>query len=111
MTLTVIFACLCFGPVCYAEDHIPVAIRQAQPLYPPDLWRANIQGTVIVEFIVDEHGDVIEAHESDTSKDAPWQFRYAAVVTVWQWKFKPGIRNGHPVKTRMSAPLVFALKS
>ena len=27
------------------------------------------------------------------------------------WKFKPGIRNGHPVKTRMSAPLVFALKS
>ena len=111
MALTVIFACLCFGPVSYAEDQLPVMIRQPQLVYPPDLWRAKIQGTVSVDFIVDEHGDVIEAHESDASKDAPWQFRYAAVVTVWQWKFTPGMRDGRPAMTRMRVPVVFERKS
>jgi len=84
--------------------------KNCQPVYPPDLRRAGIEGKVTVVAVVDEKGDVIEATVAKESEVEPWQFRYSAVVAVWQWKFRPAMRDGRPVKCRILCPLEFSLQ-
>jgi protein TonB len=90
-------------------DRMPVVIKSVGPVYPPDLKRKGVQGQVTVEFIVDRAGNVAEAFVIDASKSAPWQFQYSAVVAIWQWKFRPGLKNGKPVRARMQLPIKFEL--
>jgi periplasmic protein TonB len=102
---------IAFGvaPLC-AKDTQPSPIIRVQPVYPPDLARKGITGEVFVDFIVDTQGNVAEAVVSPESENAPWQFRYSAIVAVWQWKFKPGLKDGVAVNTRVKVPLTFHLK-
>lgn len=93
--------------IAEAKDVQPFPLQTAKPIYPPDLGRAGVDGNVTVEFVIDTHGDVAEAHISAESESSPWQFKYAAVVAVWQWKFKPGLKDDVPVNVRMSVPMVF----
>lgn len=92
------------------DSQLPVVLKRVQAVYPPDLRRKGINGSVTVEFVVDPHGDVVEAHIANESQSAPWQFQYAGVVAIWQWKFRPGIKNGRPVFVRMQQPFVFSIE-
>jgi TonB family protein len=84
----------------------PVPTYQVRPDYPLELRRAGISGAVTVEFIVGITGDVREAFAvKSTQRD----FEGAAVAAVLQWKFKPGMRQGVPVNTRLLVPIVFSL--
>ena len=60
-----------------------------------------------MEFIVDTSGMVAEAHVAPESESEPWQFKYSSVVTVWHWRFKPGLKDGKAVNTRMKVPMAF----
>ncbi len=76
------------------------------PIYPFELRKTGVTGTVVVEFIVDASGRVTEARaisspHPDLSK--------AAVAAILQAEYKPGIRKGKPVATRMQVPLTFDL--
>lgn len=89
-----------------AFDQAPVPIERARPQYPFDLRKANITGQVIVEFIVTTKGDVVNAFALRFTHPG---FAPAAVAAVLKWKFKPGIKNGRPVNTRLQVPIVFTL--
>jgi TonB family protein len=87
-------------------DRIPVVIRQERPEYPYSLRMTGNRGEVLVDFIVDPDGNVVKA---DVSRSSHPDFEAPAVEAVLQWKFKPGIKNGHPVYVHMAVPITFQL--
>ncbi|HWA11262.1 MAG TPA: energy transducer TonB [Opitutaceae bacterium] len=87
-------------------DKIPQATVQAKPVYPFEMRRAGITGTVVVEFIVDKTGAVLNA---TARPSAQREFEAEAVKAVSKWKFRPGQRGGQPVPTHMVVPIVFSL--
>jgi TonB family protein len=72
--------------------------------YPPTAVPDKLQGQVIVRIVVSETGDV-ETAEVISGNPV---LANAAVDAVKQWKFKPYIRNGQPVKAAVKLPFDFA---
>ena len=70
------------------------AIKLPKPTYPQIAKATKAQGTVVVQVLVDENGDVIEARA--VSGDPLLQA--AAVVVARQAKFPPRIVSGKSVK-------------
>ncbi len=97
------------GPVVVPSsklDHVPRARVQAAPIYPTGMRDRGIEGSVVVEFLVDEAGNAFRpAIVSSTRRE----FEDAALRAVARWKFEPGFRNGRRVTYRMSVPVVFRL--
>jgi protein TonB len=85
-------------------DQQPVArVRQA-PAYPYDMRRAGINGTVVVEFIINTDGDVIQ---TQVVRSSHREFEMPALQAVQKWKFKPGRKGGRVVNVRASQLLEF----
>jgi protein TonB len=85
-----------------AEDAGPVevgqligyATRQQQPSYPQIARSMRASGVVRVEIVVDENGDVAEIQNATGHT----LLQNAAKDAVAKWKFRPFVRDGHPVK-------------
>lgn len=87
-------------------DREPALVFQPAPIYPHHLRREDLSGTVKIEFIVDTQGRVLNAVVIDTTDR---RFDEAALAGVAKWKFKPGMKGGRKVNTRMAVPIVFTL--
>lgn len=85
----------------------PAARVQPGPAYPYEMSRAGISGDVVVEFIINEHGDVIDARVIRSSHR---EFEASAMQAVLKWKFKAGRKDGKAVKVRASQLLEFNLE-
>lgn len=87
-------------------DSAPVPTAQRRPVYPRDLRQARISGEAMVEFVVDADGKVRDAKiksSSHRSLEGP------VLEAVGRWQFRPGVKDGKPVQTRMAVPFVFQL--
>lgn len=87
-------------------DRVPAARFQGQPIYPFDAKRSGLSGQVMVDFVVNARGDVVEARVVSSSDRV---FEEAATRAVMKWKFEPGRRNGAVVPFRMVIPIQFSL--
>ncbi len=85
-------------------DRQPEPVLQPSPTYPFGMRREGLSASVVVEFIVDVEGRVLEVIVFDSTHTS---FNEAAVTGVSRWKFRPGIKNGRKVNTRMRVPIVF----
>jgi protein TonB len=85
-------------------DQKPRVVYQPAPIYPPELARKNMQGTVYVLFIVDKTG---RTRDLKVQKSTHPAFNNPALKAVKQWKFEPGKRKGKPVQFRMRVPITF----
>jgi protein TonB len=92
------------GPVM-DYDQAPRAIKITRPQYPQEAFIKKIEGTVIVEILIDSTGHVVRARviQSVPLLDA------AALQTVYQWVFSPAIKHGRPVPTLAHAPVAFRI--
>ena len=80
---------------------------QPGPTYPYEMSRAGISGNVVVEFIINANGDVIETQVKSSSHR---EFEVPAMQAVQKWKFKPGRKGGRAVSTRVSQLIEFNLE-
>ena len=87
-------------------DRAPQPTYQTQPRYPSEMRRMGITAEVMVTFIVDETGVVRDVNANDSSNI---RFNSAAVEAVKKWIFRPGQKDGQPVRTRMVVPILFTL--
>jgi len=87
-------------------DRIPEPVFQPAPNYPHSMRREGLSATVMVEFIVDLNGRVLEPAITESTHTA---FNDAAVAGVARWKFRAGVKGGRTVHTRMRVPIVFTL--
>jgi protein TonB len=89
----------------FEVDKEPQLLYQAQPLYPARLAREKIGGTVVIQFVVDEHGNVTSPQFKERSSRR--ELDEAAMASVLKYKFSPGIKDGRPVRVRYEVPIVF----
>jgi TonB family protein len=82
----------------------PVVIRRFAPLYPRTALAIHLNGTVVVECIIDKTGRVREAHV--VSSTSPL-FNQSAVDAVQQWQFAPGSLHGQAVDTIFDLTVTF----
>jgi len=87
-------------------DQKPVAIAQISPLHPRDLLKAKVEGQVVLLFVVDEQGRVEDPRVENSSRP---EFEKPALDAVRKWKFKPGTKEGAPVKTYIRQPIRFSI--
>ncbi len=87
-------------------DRHPEPVLQPSPTYPISQRRDGLTATVLVEFIVDVQGRVLEPIVTDTTHSG---FNDAAISGVSRWKFRAGTKAGRKVNVRMRVPIVFKL--
>ena len=85
-------------------DQKPVATFTQRPQFPFSMRRKGIEGSAVVEFIVDAEGNVQGARAVKSSHE---DFGAASAAAVSKWKFQPGIKDGRAVNTRMQMPMAF----
>ncbi|MBI2512303.1 MAG: TonB family protein [Opitutae bacterium] len=90
-------------------DRVPQPIAQPMPNFPQNVHVVGIERvTVLVEFVVDAEGRVVEPRVTQSNAS---EFNNAALAGVLRWKFRPGMLSGRKVATRMEVPLTFDLKT
>lgn len=82
----------------------PEPISQTPPVYPPELKKAKIAGVVTVVFILGEDGRVQDPRIENSSRP---EFEKPALEAIRRWRFRPGMKDGQPVRTYIRQPLKF----
>ena len=90
-----------------AHDTPPRVLQQAAPRYPSIMAANSLEGSVTLEFVIDEKGDV---HSPRIVRSSYKEFEAEAVAAVLQWKFTPARHKGRTVSTRVLQTLEFNLK-
>ena len=88
---------------------LPQLIREVKPVYTPQAMAAKIEGTVLLQCVVDPDGTVSDIVVVE-SLDREYGLDDAAVNAAGQWRFRPGTKDGEPVPVRISIQLTFALR-
>ena len=94
-------------------EHMPEMIGGQAALYAalqyPDIARrAGIEGRVIVQFVVDEGGNVVNPQVVRSGGGGGLD--EAAINAIRQMRFSPGMQRGRPVKVQMTQPVIFRLQ-
>jgi TonB family protein len=84
----------------------PRELESPKPAYTPEAMRARIEGTVVMEVLVDEEGRVPDAR---VIRSIPL-LDQAALNTVKTWRFMPSRVNGNPVPVLVTVEMSFNLR-
>jgi protein TonB len=92
------------GDYVYVEE-LPEVITQVKPVYPDLAREAGVDGTVLLQALVDKDGRVrdVKVEKSIPMLDA------SAVAAVKKWIFKPALSNNKPVAVWVAVPVRFSL--
>lgn len=75
--------------------------------YPPSAQRQNIQGRVVVTFIINRDGSVADLKVAQSVN--PMLDREALRVARMMPRWKPGVANNRPCRTMMAIPIEFKI--
>jgi periplasmic protein TonB len=86
-------------------DRLARPLLMTRPRYPHEAFTKKIEGTVVLEILIDEHGRVVRWRvvQSVSPLDA------AAVEAVRSWLFVPASHQGRPVASLARAPISFRI--
>jgi protein TonB len=84
----------------------PEPISQTAPVYPPELKKAKIAGMVTLVFVLGEDGRVEDPRVESSSRP---EFEKPALEAIRRWRFRPGMKDGQPVRTYIRQPLKFSV--
>jgi protein TonB len=85
----------------------PKIVSRVDPQYTEPARRAKIEGIVIIEAVIDQHGDVTEAR---ILKPLPFGLDQQALNAIRAWKFKPGTLNGQAVRVYYNLTVNFQIE-
>ncbi|MEM9408399.1 MAG: energy transducer TonB [Acidobacteriota bacterium] len=89
-----------------ADIEKPVRLRAVQPRYTEIARRTRTRGTVILQTVIDVHGDVTDV---EVLRGLPMGLTEAAVSAVKEWKFEPARLDGRPVAVYFTLTVRFEL--
>ena len=75
--------------------------------YPENAQSRNIQGCVICQFVVNRDGTIADVRVIQSVDVSIDEEAVRVISTMPRWK--PGIRQGNPVRVRFTLPIVFRL--
>jgi protein TonB len=85
-----------------------VVEKKAALQYPPIALRQRIEGSVELNVLVDERGNVTDAQVS-SGAGGKAGLNEAAIENVKRWKYRPATKDGVPVKVWTSVRVQFQL--
>ena len=85
----------------------PVKLHAPTPGYTEAARRVRIQGTVILQAVIDREGRI---RELEVLKSLPFGLTEQAVSTVRDWTFEPATLGGLPVTVRFNLSIRFQLQ-
>ena len=87
-----------------AEDSPLKVVHRVPPIYPPEAKANGMEGTVVVEVLVDKQGNVAKAKIIS----GPKILADAAVEAIKAWKFEPATSQGRLVEKTSQIKVSFA---
>jgi protein TonB len=87
-------------------DQRPQAIARVEPRHPRELLKAKIEGYVVLLFVIDEEGRVMDPRVETSSHP---EFETAALKALTRWRFKPGTVDGKQVRTFVRQKIDFRI--
>jgi periplasmic protein TonB len=94
--------------VFYAYDTPPRTKRRVTPAYPAEARAAGLEGSVVVNVNIDDHGRILRAWVAQSN--AADVLVSAALDAVYQFEFEPGKWRDTPVRCTVAIPFQFHLK-
>jgi protein TonB len=95
------------GPVRIADLPVPPRkTNDARPVYPDLARQARVEGTVVMEAVLDPSGRVTQLR---VIQSVPLLDR-AALDAVRQWRYTPSMYGGRPVSVLMTITMQFKLQ-
>jgi protein TonB len=73
----------------------PTVLSKTEPVYTDEARDAKIEGTVVLSLEIDMDG---LAQNIEVTRSLDGGLDQSAVTAVQQWRFKPGEKNGKPVR-------------
>ena len=83
----------------------PQVIKRVEPIYPALARQTHVQGVVLIDAILDEHGNVVEMKVVS----GPPLLIQAAFDAVRQWRYEPTYLNDEPIAVQMNISVTFRL--
>jgi protein TonB len=83
----------------------PKLISSTRAVYPATARQSSIQGSVTVSASIDANGKVVAAK----ALSGPILLRQAAVDSVSQWKYSPGLIDGKPAPSQVNVSVEFRM--
>lgn len=84
----------------------PSVVREVKPSYPAETMTVGIEGGVLLDCVVNTDGSTSDVRVLQSLYPT---LDEAAVAALRQWVFKPGARNGAPVRVRVEVEMRFTL--
>ena len=85
---------------------MPVLVEDPKPRYTPEAMRQGVSGSVKLECVVETDGTVSDVR---VVKSLHPGLDESAVTAVKQWRFKPGMKDGAPVRVLIDVEMSFTL--
>lgn len=82
-----------------------LVVKKVPPNYPQEARDHRIQGVVLLQILISETGDVVDARLISGHP----ALAQAAIDAVKQWKYKPYLLNGEPVEVETKVQVNFTL--
>jgi TonB family protein len=85
----------------------PILVKEVKPQYTAEAKDTKIQGSVILECVVQPDGTIGEVRVTKALNPGLDQ---EAIKAVRQWRFKPGTKDGKPVPVLVTLEMTFTLR-
>ncbi len=89
-----------------AATELPKLVKSVNPVYPASAQRLGIAGSITVNALIDEKGNVIDTAILKGIQD-DMGLGKSAETAVKKWKFQPARKNGVAVKVWKSFVIAF----
>jgi len=86
----------------------PVLIKRVDPKYPSQAFSMGVSGTVTLNILISETGDILRTEIQKGIKGG-YGFERAAETAVRQWKYRPAQKDGVPVRVWKSIDINFKI--
>ena len=84
----------------------PIVLLKTEPQYSEAARAAKLQGNVMISLLVDERGN---PRDMKVIRPLGMGLDENAIKAIRQWKFRPGMKDGHPVAVRAQIEVTFRL--
>jgi TonB family protein len=84
----------------------PVLIHRVEPEYPVWARKGRVEGMVMIEAVITERGDVVDAHVVQSANPV---LNDSALAAIRQWRYQPATLDGRPVRVYLTVTMTFNL--
>ena len=87
-------------------DELPEVTKRVAPIYPMEARTDNVSGMVFAQVLVGKDGEIRDVFVVS----GPAVLRDAALDAIWQWRFKPAMKDRQPIAVWVMVPVKFTLR-